>query len=93
MLKIIEELLYLEQNTIFLLTKIKMPEEFHKECKICINSFTKTCLYEFKKYFNHNYSEYTNKTNNNTNNSFITNQNNNNNKKDFYNQLNYRINI
>ncbi len=89
MLKIIEELLYLEQNIVFLLTKIKMPEEFHKECTIWINSFTKTCLYEFKKYFNDNYSEYTNNANNytnNTNNSFITNQNNNNNNnKDFFN--------
>ena len=97
MLKIIEELLYLEQNIVFLLTKIKMPEEFHKECTIWINSFTKTCLYEFKKYFNDNYSEYTNNANNytnNTNNSFITNQNNNNNNnKDFYNQINYSINI
>jgi hypothetical protein len=91
MIKIIEQLLNLEQHTVYLLTKIKIPEEFHKECTIWINYFTKTCLYEVKKYFNDNFTE--NNNNNNTNNTFLTNKNNNNNTKDFYNQLNYSINI
>ena len=49
--KIIDQLLSLEQKTIYLLTKIKTPVEFHKECTIWINEFTKTCLYEYNKYF------------------------------------------
>ena len=49
--KIIDQLLSLEQNTLNLLTKIKIPLEFHKECTIWINKFTKTCLNEFNKYF------------------------------------------
>jgi hypothetical protein len=88
MIKIIEQLLNLEQHTVYLLTKIKIPEEFHKECTVWINYFTKTCLYEVKKYFNDNFTE---NNNNNTNNTFLTNKNNN--TKDFYNQLNYSINI
>jgi Dullard-like phosphatase family protein len=91
MIKIIEQLLNLEQHTVYLLTKIKIPEEFHKECTVWINYFTKTCLYEVKKYFNDNFTE--NNNNNNTNNTFLTNKNINNNTKDFYNQLNYSINI
>lgn len=50
-IKIIDQLLSLEQKTIYLLTKIKIPVEFHKECTLWINEFTKTCLYEFNKYF------------------------------------------
>ena len=50
-IKIINQLLSLEQKTIYLLTKIKIPTEFHKECTLWINEFTKTCLYEFNKYF------------------------------------------
>ena len=53
-IKIIEQLLSLEQKTIFLLTKIKIPEEFHQECNLWINQFTKTCLYEFNKYYYNN---------------------------------------
>ena len=50
-LQIIDQLLSLEEKTIYLLTKIKIPIEFNKECTLWINEFTKTCLYEFKKYF------------------------------------------
>jgi hypothetical protein len=54
LIKIIDQLLSLEQKTIYLLTKIKIPVEFHKECILWINEFTKTCLYEFNKYFYNN---------------------------------------
>ena len=89
--KIIEQLLSLEQNTVYLLTKIKIPEEFHKECTIWINMFTKTYLYKFKIYFNDINKE---SKNINHNISVSINQNiNNNNKKEHYSQINYSINI
>ena len=92
--KIIDQLLILEQNTTYLLTKIKIPNEFHKECSIWINSFTQTCLYDFKTFFYKNFNNNfdININNNKKNLSSLLNQDENI-KKELYYQLNFSINI